>query len=292
MSERSRVRPPAGTVRRVLLALTAAGVWGCAPAMRPVTPPAPVAAVAPPPPPLRQHQQQEGALLSVPAAPEEFPLGQSVRGQTISMTVLRAGPTAADDARDGVLVIGGVHGNEPTGVDVARALLAELTATPHLAGGRTVAVLVNANPDGYASGTRANANGVDVNRNFPAANFKRSWRRGGGREPASEPETRAVLAAIERVRPALIISIHAMDSGRQCNNYDGPAEAVARLMHRHNGYPATPTIGYPTPGSLGSYAGIDQQIPTITLELPRGLSGARAWTDNRAALLAAIRGDG
>jgi protein MpaA len=62
-------------------------------------------------------------------------------------------------------------------------------------------------------------------------------------------------------------------------------------MARHNGYPASPNIGYPTPGSLGSYAGVDRQIPTITLELPRNVSGAQAWADNRAALLAAIRGE-
>jgi protein MpaA len=218
--------------------------------------------------------------------PQDVSLGSSVRGQPIAMTVFPGNSGGA------VLVIGGVHGDEPTGVDVARALLAELRADPSLAGGRTVAVLVSANPDGHAAGTRRNANDIDVNRNFPAANFKRSWRRGGGgREPASEPETRAILSAIERVRPSLIVSIHAMDNGRQCNNYDGPAEAVANLMSRHNGYPATPTIGYPTPGSLGSYAGVDRQIATVTLELPRGLAGADAWPDNRGALLAAIRGE-
>jgi len=59
-------------------------------------------------------------------------------------------------------------------------------------------------------------------------------------------------------------------------------------MSGHNGYPPAATIGYPTPGSLGSYAGIDRQIPMITLELPRTLPGQAAWDNNRAALLAAI----
>ena len=60
-------------------------------------------------------------------------------------------------------------------------------------------------------------------------------------------------------------------------------------MGRHNGYPVTATMGYPTPGSLGSWAGIDRQIPIVTLELPREQPGHEAWVTNREALLAAIR---
>jgi protein MpaA len=59
-------------------------------------------------------------------------------------------------------------------------------------------------------------------------------------------------------------------------------------MSKHNGYPPAATMGYPTPGSLGSYAGIDRQIPMITLELPRDAPGDQAWRENREALLAAI----
>jgi protein MpaA len=73
-----------------------------------------------------------------------------------------------------------------------------------------------------------------------------------------------------------------------CNNYDGPAQHIAELMSRYNGYAAKSNIGYPTPGSLGSWAGIDRQIPMITLELPRSLPGNKAWPNNRQAVLAAI----
>lgn len=230
----------------------------------------------------------------VPPAPvvirETIRLGESVEGRPIEMTVFRSpGPTAAPGA---VLVIGGVHGNEPASVVVAAELARALAARPELAGGRTVAVLADANPDAAARRSRTNARGIDVNRNFPAGNYKTGPRPPprGGKAAASEPETRAILAALDRTRPGLVISIHAIDDGRECNNYDGPGEAVARVMARHNGYPPAATIGYPTPGSLGSYAGADRGIPTITLELPRRLSGAKAWDGNRAALLAAIGG--
>lgn len=210
-------------------------------------------------------------------------LGQSVQGRPIEMAEFPGdGP--------GVLILGGIHGNEPTSSVLARRLSETLTADPSLTAGHAVAIIAEANPDGLAATTRANANHVDLNRNFPAANFKSGGhplnRRGSA--AASEPETKAILAAIERVRPRLIISIHAITDGKQCNNYDGPGEEIAKSMSSRNGYPAAETIGYPTPGSLGAYSGIDRKIPTITLELPLHLPGDKAWEQNRDALLAAI----
>jgi protein MpaA len=75
---------------------------------------------------------------------------------------------------------------------------------------------------------------------------------------------------------------------KPCNNYDGPAEPLARRMAAANGYPIRASIGYPTPGSLGSWAGIDRHIPIITLELPAAAAAARCWEANREALLAAV----
>jgi predicted deacylase len=190
-----------------------------------------------------------------------------------------------------VLIIGGIHGNEQTSVDVASGLVELLRAEPQLACGRRVSIIPNSNPDGYAAASRHNARKIDVNRNFPAKNFKPQKAgvfRGGGVSPLSEPESVAILRAIDSLRPGLIISIHSIDRGRECNNWDGPGEAFARIMSEHNRYPAVATIGYPTPGSLGSYAGIDRQFPMVTLELPRTLLGNEAWKQNREAILAAI----
>lgn len=222
-------------------------------------------------------------MLTVPAPRREV-IGHSIEGREIVLERFGDGPV-------GVLLLGGIHGDEVTSVNVSRGLAGLLRSQPELIPpGRTVAVIEVANPDGYASKTRSNARGIDLNRNFPARNFAPGGGRGfrGGAKPASEPETRALLAAIAAVRPRLIISVHSIRGPKQQNNYDGPAEAPARLMAEHNGYPVTANIGYPTPGSLGSYAGIDLQIPIITLELPRDQPGAEAWADNRAAVLAAI----
>jgi protein MpaA len=210
--------------------------------------------------------------------------GKSVQGRPSQLFTFGSGPRP-------VLVLGAIHGNEPTSADVTAGLLADLRTNPQLAAGVPVSVIPVANPDGLAAGTRTNVNKVDLNRNFPAANWsarapKRVRNNFGGQASASEPETVALIQTIERLQPRLIISVHSMDA--PCNNYDGPAQAVAEAMSRCNGYPATATIGYPTPGSMGNWAGVDRQIPMITLELPRKLKAEQAWPTNRAALLAAI----
>ena len=211
-------------------------------------------------------------------------LGRSVRGRTLVMHVFGDGAAT-------VFIFGGIHGNEPTSASVAGRLIEHLRNHPEALGGRRVAILAEANPDGLAERRRGNARGVDLNRNFPARNWRRASGsgRGHGPTPASEPETRAIVRAVDMLDPDCIVSIHSIARGRHCNNYDGPAGDFATVMTGLNGYPARATMGYETPGSFGSWAGIDRGIPTITLELPRDLSGAQCWRENRAALLAVIR---
>ena len=226
-----------------------------------------------------------GGSLGAGKAPphERVDLGRSVNGVPLTMDLFGDGP-------DAVLVVGGIHGDEPTGAEAASELAALLRGNPELLIGSTVGIVARANPDGLSSGTRANAHGVDLNRNFPS----RAWRRARagelhhGTHPASEPETLAIMAAIEVLRPSRVIDIHSINHGRHCNNYDGPAEHLARRMSRLNGYPVLPDVGYPTPGALGCWTGIDLGIPAVTLELPRELSAEKCWRDNAAALLAFI----
>ncbi|WP_196807309.1 M14 family zinc carboxypeptidase [Candidatus Solirubrobacter pratensis] len=124
--------------------------------------------------------------------------GHSVRGRAIVAT--RVGDPAAPVR---VLVVGDVHGNEPAG----EAIVARLRrARPD---GVVLYLVRSANPDGRALGTRQNARGVDLNRNFP-------WRWGPGARgtyypgprAGSEPETRALMRLVRRVRPQLAIYYH------------------------------------------------------------------------------------
>jgi predicted deacylase len=214
-------------------------------------------------------------------------IGFAADGRPLAVEVFGSGPRT-------VLVLGGIHGDETRSVEVARFLADYLAANSEALAGKTVAVLVNANPTGAANRTRTNARGVDLNRNFPASN----WRPGTlgrrdfpGPAPASEPETQAILRATELLRPACIISLHTAAREGTCNNFDGPAEGLARLMAAQNGYPVLANIGHPTPGSLGSWAGIDRGIAVLTLELPENRPAAECWQRNRGALLDVISAD-
>ena len=220
---------------------------------------------------------------SAPATfPHESAVGTSVEGRPIR-AIHRPGNT------DRVaLILGGFHGDEPTSVAIARRLTALLADEPERARDAAWCIVSPVNPDGYQRRTRRNARGVDLNRNFPTANWAPSSPRGrmhGGPHPASEPETRAVISIVERLRPAVIVTVHSISGDRHCNNYDGPGEACARALHRHNGYPVRASIGYPTPGSFGTWAGHELGIPVVTLELPSRHSARRCWLDNRDGLL-------
>ena len=209
-------------------------------------------------------------------------LGRSVEGRAIQAFVRSC------TGRPAVIVFGGFHGDEPKSVFVARQLIALLGADPEAGHGRTWVIVPLVNPDGYERRKRRNANGVDLNRNLPTENWVPGSRRSrmfGGHAPASEPESRAVIKVVERFAPTRIISVHSIGEGRFCNNYDGPARESARRMRKFNGYPVRASIGYPTPGSLGTWAGVERGIATITLELPSHHSPKRCWEENRPALL-------
>ena len=218
------------------------------------------------------------------AAHRTVQVGRSVGGRAIRMHVFgHHGPTT--------FIFAGIHGDEPSSEFVALHMVAHLLGDSTLYESRKVAVLPSANPDGLLAGTRVNANAVDCNRNFPAANWKpqaKGARYSPGKSPASEPETRAILDAVRILKPDAIVSIHSTSTFKPCNNYDGPAADLAKLMTPHNSYPPKGSVGYPTPGSFGTWAGIERKIPTITLELPHKERAQKLWPGNRDALLALI----
>jgi murein peptide amidase A len=131
-------------------------------------------------------------------ASEQTVIGHSLRDRPIV-----ASTVGNPDAPLQVLVVGCVHGDEPAGIRVARRLI----ASPALRRAALWVVPV-LNPDGLAAGTRGNARGVDLNRNFPFG-----WRPLDGLEysgagPLSEPESRAAASLTRRLRPDLTIWFH------------------------------------------------------------------------------------
>jgi len=210
------------------------------------------------------------ASAAEPARGAWEPIGRSVSGRRIEALTLPApGPRA--------LIVGGIHGDEPEAQGAIDELAAHLASTRPNA---TIRIVRDANPDGTAAGSRANSRGIDLNRNWPARNFTPAPDRGPA--PLSEPETRALHREIVRFGPDLVIVCHSSPRGPFVN-FDGPgaelAAAFATAAGRTDGrWRVVPEIGYATPGSLGSYIGIDLGVPILTVELARSGApeGARA----------------
>lgn len=125
-------------------------------------------------------------------------LGRSVDGRPI--IAVEAGDP---DSQRKTLVVGCIHGNECAGIAIAKQLL-----STRLAAETDLWIVADLNPDGAAAGTRGNANGVDLNRNFPWRWQRLSGIYDSGPRPLSEPETRIAYRLIERVRPAVSIWFH------------------------------------------------------------------------------------
>ncbi len=139
-----------------------------------------------------------GAVGGVAVA-KRLVIGTSVQGRPI--VAWSVGP---DHARRKVLVVGCIHGNECAGLAITSAL----RAAP-LPAGVQLWIVPEMNPDGTAADSRQNAHGVDLNRNFPF-----QWQPSSdptydsGPSAASEPETRAAMRFIGRIKPAVTIWYH------------------------------------------------------------------------------------
>lgn len=175
-----------------------------------------------------------------------------------------------DTGRADIVVLAAIHGDETeTTVVVSEAL----RCLPR--GDLQAAVILCANPDGMLRGTRGNGRGVDLNRNFPTSNWSpdpvhyksrandaRDIALNPGTEPASEPETRALLSLLDRLHPRAVVSLH---SALACVD-DSGASHLGRQLADRSSLPFLTEIGYPTPGSMGTWAG-EQGLNLVTLEL-------------------------
>jgi protein MpaA len=162
-----------------------------------------------------------------------------------------------------VLIVGSIHGNELAGDQIAAAL--QTAAVPADA---DVWVVQELNPDGAAAATRQNADGVDLNRNFP---FR--WQplgpRGSvdysGTRALSEPESTAAASLITRIHPTLAIWFH--QHLAVVDDSEGPIKA-ARRFSALVGLPLARLTDYP-----GSVTGWENSMfgPTaFVVELPTG----------------------
>jgi len=196
---------------------------------------------------------------AVGAAP--VTIGRSVDGRAIR--ALRVGSARA---RVKLLVVGSVHGNERAGEAVVE----------HLSGvrpprGTAVWLIEQANPDGAAAGTRQNANGVDLNRNFPYRWRPQDGVYESGSGPASEPETQALQRFVERERPRITLWYH--QALRMVIKSTGDP-VLERRYSRASGLPRR---------RLPAYHGTATSWQNTTFRTPPSRATAPSWSSSPAA---------
>jgi len=212
-----------------------------------------------PAPPLNLVPRRDRGVIRHPSTT----YGTSVDG--LPLTVYLPDGGAAD-----LLILAAIHGDESETTAVVSEALRCLPT-----GELQAAVILCGNPDGLARGTRANARGVDLNRNFPTSNWSpepvcyksrandaRDIALTPGPHPASEPETVALLSLLEKLQPRAVVSLH---SALACVD-DSGASPLGRQLADRCALPFLTEIGYPTPGSMGTWAG-ERGLNLVTLEL-------------------------
>lgn len=209
---------------------------------------------------------------------------KSAKGTPLIWTTF--GEENGPGAKNTTIVLCGVHGDEITPVKFCWDLIRELKLN-HTFTDKFVVVAPLVTPDSFfiSKPTRTNAQGIDVNRNFPTADWKKDaharWknihkrdkRKFPGHYAGSEQETVFQMNLIKRYKPNKVISVH---SPLTILDYDGPSlkaeegkkakELLEQMSKKSAGYKVS---NYPIfPGSLGNWAGKENHIPTYTLELP------------------------
>lgn len=200
-----------------------------------------------------------------------FPPGTQHYGRSLLGAPLIWFPAPLADHHTG-LIIAGTHGDENSSIVTLSCALR--TLAPDL---RRHHVVLTVNPDGCQLGLRANANGVDLNRNFPAANWKAGetvyrWNSSAesrdvvlltGDNPGSEPETEALCQLIHKIHPSWVVSFH---DPLAC--IEDPQQTVlGKWLADAFELPLVTSVGYATPGSFGSWCA-DIGLHCITAEFP------------------------
>ncbi len=215
--------------------------------------------------------------------------GQSLEGREIALH------SNQEQAKKYVYLIAGVHGDEVEGIYVLEQLFTWLKTQKNLPKVPLMLIPI-ANPDGYHHHMRLNANGVDLNRNLPTQDWTAEVAKpkyNPGPKALSEKENQFLVQTFKKHPPSLILSFHSWKPILNVNG-EGAVQKVAELLHQHNDYPVKSDIGYPTPGSLGTFGPEKYQAGVLTFECPRldcGKSLQEIWQENEPGLKELLSSD-
>jgi hypothetical protein len=197
----------------------------------------------------------------------------SVKGAPIIVKIIHAGSDTnevVNTPHHRVLIIGGFHGDEYATVSIIFKWITLLNL--FYTGSNHWQIVPLLNPDGLLqrSSRRTNANGVDLDRNFPVTtndeNAIQYWEENTNGEPEyypgkyalSEPESQWLAEEIERYKPDAIITIHAPNHSL---GYKSSSIIQSKNAAQYQQSIAT------YPGSFNQYVGTEINIPILTVEL-------------------------
>lgn len=202
-------------------------------------------------------------------------LARSASGHPIY--VYSSWPLEQKSSEPAVIFIGGVHGDEPEGVVLAQKTHTWLKTSPP-ASLKPWVLIECLNEDGYRAGARTNSRGVDLNRNFPSKDWspeQKSPRYHPGPSAGSEPEVQGLVHLLKSTPASLIVHAHSWDP---CLVLTGsPVPPELEKFSSLCGYELISDIGYPTPGSLGSFGWQSLKTPVLCIEEQEGSEPEATW---------------
>ena len=219
-------------------------------------------------------------------------IGASAKGRSIMAYAFGSGAST-------IVYTGTIHGNEVSTRALMLRWIDELEANPRsIPADKTVVIIPVVNPDGYAAGTRTNANNVDLNRNFATSDWRSditttsntAFPGGGGKTALSEPESQALSDYIARLKPRLVLSYHSI-GGLLAANQVGDSFICATTYSRLSGYSnttgASNTFDYSVSGTADDYYGEVLGVPSVLIEL--GSHTDPQFARNRDAMWAMMK---
>ena len=243
-------------------------------------------------------QELQNIANTYPQISELYDLGHSVQGRVIWGLKITDNPTVEENEPE-VRICGNHHGNELMSVELpllmAWHLVQNYSINPNieeLIDNREIWIIPMVNPDGREMGTRYNAHGVDLNRDYGYL-----WGgEGGSPSPFSQPETQVIRQHALDNNFVLSLSYHC--SGDIINyiwNYKGEPVVdntvtvfLSEQYGSHNsywvveGYDWYQTRGDTNDFSYGCRGDIDWTIEVQSSNIPQ------AWNLNREAMLEII----
>jgi predicted deacylase/methionine-rich copper-binding protein CopC len=218
--------------------------------------------------------------------------GSSAQGRAMNAYYFGSGAAT-------VMYTGAIHGNEVSTKLLMDRWVQDLEAKARtIPGGVRVVVVPTINPDGYARGTRTNANNVDLNRNFATSDWQKDittvnnqpFPGGGGASAMSEPETKAIASLAQSLRPKVILSYHSI-GGMVAANQAGNSSSLAAAYASKSGYgnitgQSDSTFEYSISGTADDWYAQAIGVPSILIEL--GSHSYHQFERNQAAMWAML----